>query len=172
MNFCGKPFLNRNKFQCFYTFFSTSELDREVEAMYNLTIRATDQGRPRLSETSNLVILILDVNDNPPEFASRLYFASVKEDVLEQTDVVRVLATSKDSGVNADITYAITSGNEARKFEIHPKNGMIKVNYKPKNEIMLSIFHRTNLSTGLGFFSPFFRFQRVIWTMKAAKIIF
>ena len=105
----------------FLYFFSTSELDREVEAMYNLTIRATDQGRPRLSETSNLVILILDVNDNPPEFASRLYFASVKEDVLEQTDVVRVLATSKDSGVNADITYAITAGNEARKFEIDPK---------------------------------------------------
>ena len=103
------------------------ELDREMEAMYNLTIRATDQGRPRLSETSNLVILVLDVNDNPPEFASRLYFASVKEDVLKETDVVRVLATSKDSGINADITYAIVAGNEARKFDIHPKNGMIKV---------------------------------------------
>ena len=37
------------------------ELDREVQAMYNLTIRATDQGRPRLSQTSNLIILILDV---------------------------------------------------------------------------------------------------------------
>ena len=100
-----------------------------MQAMYNLTIRATDQGRPRLSETSNLIILVLDVNDNPPEFASRLYFASVKEDVLKETDVVRVLATSKDSGVNADITYAISAGNEARKFEIHPKNGMIKVKF-------------------------------------------
>ena len=104
--------------------------------MYNLTIRATDQGRPRLSQTSNLIILILDVNDNPPEFASRLYFASVKEDVLEQTDVVRVLATSKDSGVNADITYAITAGNEARKFEIHPKNGMIKVNFQITDDLI------------------------------------
>ena len=34
------------------------ELDREIQALYNLTIRATDQGRPRrLSQTSNLVIL-------------------------------------------------------------------------------------------------------------------
>jgi protocadherin Fat 1/2/3 len=104
------------------------ELDREIQALYNLTIRATDQGRPRrLSQTSNLVILVLDVNDNPPEFASRLYFASVKEDVLKETDVVRVLATSKDSGINADITYSIVAGNEARKFDIHPKNGMIQV---------------------------------------------
>ena len=70
---------------------------------------------------------MLDVNDNPPEFASRLYFASVKEDVLKETDVVRVLATSKDSGINADITYSIVAGNEARKFDIHPKNGMIQV---------------------------------------------
>ena len=70
---------------------------------------------------------MLDVNDNPPEFASRLYFASVKEDVLKETDVVRVLATSKDSGINADITYSIVAGNEARKFVIHPKNGMIQV---------------------------------------------
>ena len=32
------------------------ELDREIQALYNLTIRATDQGRPRrLSQTSNLV---------------------------------------------------------------------------------------------------------------------
>ena len=103
------------------------ELDRETKAMYNVTIRAMDQGRPRLSQTANLIILVLDVNDNPPEFASRLYFASVKEDVLLGTDVVRVLATSKDSGVNADITYAIVGGNEARKFDIHTKNGMINV---------------------------------------------
>ena len=41
----------------------TKELDREVQAMYNLTVRAMDQGRPRLSQTANLIILILDVND-------------------------------------------------------------------------------------------------------------
>ena len=103
------------------------ELDREVQAMYNFTIRAMDQGRPKMSQTANLIVLVLDVNDNPPEFASRMYFASVMEDVVSETDVVRVLATSRDSGVNADITYSIVSGNEGRKFEIHPKTGMISV---------------------------------------------
>ena len=35
------------------------ELDREIQALYNLTIRATDQGRPRrLSQTSNLVKIL------------------------------------------------------------------------------------------------------------------
>ena len=101
------------------------ELDREAQALYNLTVRAMDQGLPKLSQVANLIILVLDVNDNPPEFASRKYFASVKENV--KTDVVRVQATSKDAGVNADITYSIVAGNEARKFDIHPKNGMIRV---------------------------------------------
>ena len=58
-------------------------LDREVQDMYNLTVRAMDQGRPRLSQTANLIILILDVNDNPPEFASRMYFTHVMEDVAK-----------------------------------------------------------------------------------------
>ena len=58
-------------------------LDREVQDMYNLTVRAMDHGRPRLSQIANLIILILDVNDNPPEFASRMYFTHVMEDVAK-----------------------------------------------------------------------------------------
>jgi len=46
-------------------------LDREEKAMFNLTVRATDGGRPRLSSVTNMMVLVLDVNDNPPEFASK-----------------------------------------------------------------------------------------------------
>ena len=102
-------------------------LDREVQAMYNLTVRAMDYGRPRLQATTKLIVLILDVNDNPPEFASKFYFASISEEADVGGDVVRVLATSKDSGVNADITYSIVGGNEHRKFKIEPKTGTILV---------------------------------------------
>ena len=58
---------------------------------------------------------------------TKIQFIKIVEDVLKETDVVRVLATSKGSGINADITYSIVAGNEARKFYIHPKNGMIQV---------------------------------------------
>ena len=43
------------------------------------------------------------------------------------TDVVRVLATSKDIGVNADITYSIIGGNEHRKFKMDSKTGLVSV---------------------------------------------
>ena len=68
---------------------------------------------PRLVSTTNLEIVVLDVNDNPPEFSSKAYFASVEEGSGNVegglNDVVRVLATSRDSGVNADIRYVMCS---------------------------------------------------------------
>ena len=69
----------------------------------------------------------LDVNDNPPEFASKLYFASVTEGVPLGTDVVRVLATSRDTGVNAEIKYSISGGNQHRRFSIDPLTGLVSV---------------------------------------------
>jgi protocadherin Fat 1/2/3 len=115
-------------------------LDREEKAMYNLTVRATDGGRPRLSSITNMMVLVLDVNDNPPEFASKYYFATVSENVAVGSDVVRLLATSRDAGVNADITYSIVAGNEHRKFRVNPKSGVIVVAGEIDHEISKDYF--------------------------------
>ena len=66
-----------------------------------------------------MIKLSSDVNDNPPEFASKYYFASIREGESVGTDVVRLMASSKDAGVNAEITYSIIGGNEGRKFMIN-----------------------------------------------------
>lgn len=60
----------------------------------------------------------MDVNDNPPEFERSSYFAAVRESALIGTVVTQVKATSRDIGINADITYSIAIGNEQGKFEI------------------------------------------------------
>ena len=89
------------------------------------------------------MVLILDVNDNPPEFTSKYYFATISENVVVDSDVVRVMATSKDTGVNADITYSIIGGNEHRKFRINPKSGVIiadkSLDYERATEYFLTI---------------------------------
>lgn len=46
-------------------------LDRETKDSYNVTVKAVDQGSPPLSSTTSLLVLVLDVNDNPPEFVVR-----------------------------------------------------------------------------------------------------
>ncbi|KAL3276606.1 hypothetical protein HHI36_011978 [Cryptolaemus montrouzieri] len=103
-------------------------LDRELRAMYNLTIQAVDQGSPQLSSVTTLIVNVQDINDNPPEFSNKYYFATVPEIDAVGTEVVRVLATSKDTGVNADVYYSIIGGNEHKKFSIpNNKSGAIVI---------------------------------------------
>lgn len=98
-------------------------LDREQKATYNLSVKAFDQGTPQLSQTTKLYVLVLDINDNPPEFVHKFYHAIVQEMESVGTEVVKVLATSKDTGVNAEIFYSIVGGNEHKKFDVDPKTG-------------------------------------------------
>ena len=83
------------------------------------------------------------MNDNPPQFASKYYFASISEGVEFGTDVVRVMATSRDIGVNAEISYTIIGGNEQRKFSIEPETGLVsvtgKLDYERAKDYFLTI---------------------------------
>ncbi|XP_076316217.1 fat-like cadherin-related tumor suppressor homolog isoform X4 [Tachypleus tridentatus] len=102
-------------------------LDREKVAFYNLTVQCNDHGTPQLSSIATILVRVQDINDNPPEFASNFYHANVSESDEAGTELLRVLARSKDTGVNAEITYSIVSGNDFGRFTIHPKSGVISV---------------------------------------------
>ncbi|KAF6084027.1 FAT atypical cadherin 1 [Phyllostomus discolor] len=119
-------------------------LDRELQAVYTLTLKATDQGLPRrLTATSTVVVSVLDINDNPPVFEYREYSASVSEDTLVGTEVLQVYAASRDIEANAEITYSIISGNEHGKFSINPKTGAIflieNLDYESSHEYYLTV---------------------------------
>uniref|UniRef100_A0A3P9L436 FAT atypical cadherin 3a n=1 Tax=Oryzias latipes TaxID=8090 RepID=A0A3P9L436_ORYLA len=103
-------------------------LDREVQSTYQITVCASDQGSPLpLYSLVNVTITVLDINDNPPIFEHRDQLTTVPEDVRVGTEVLRVYAASKDIGTNAEITYTIRSGNEHRRFHVHPHSGAIIV---------------------------------------------
>uniref|UniRef100_A0A3B4E4W2 FAT atypical cadherin 3b n=1 Tax=Pygocentrus nattereri TaxID=42514 RepID=A0A3B4E4W2_PYGNA len=104
-------------------------LDRELQDSYRLRVQAADQaGVPgSLSTQVDLTVMVLDVNDNPPVFQKQDYAVTVPEDVAVGTEVLRVFATSEDIGVNAEIYYSITTGNELGKFIIDEATGTIAV---------------------------------------------
>lgn len=102
-------------------------LDREQKAVYNLTVQAVDQGVPKMFSSAFLIVNVQDINDNPPEFTSKHYFASITEMSPIGSEVLRVLATSKDTGINAEINYSIMGGNEQKKFTIHNKTGALTI---------------------------------------------
>lgn len=49
---------------------------------YLLTVTARDGGVPSLSDTTDVEISVVDVNDNAPVFKQQLYTANIVEDAL------------------------------------------------------------------------------------------
>ncbi|XP_062358017.1 protocadherin beta-15-like [Cinclus cinclus] len=104
-------------------------LDREEQAEMSLTVIAEDGGTPPRSGTTEVQIVILDVNDNAPTFTQEVYIGKVLENTPEGSVVLTVVATDPDAGVNGDISYELsdTVGQSDTAFEIDPKSGEIKL---------------------------------------------
>uniref|UniRef100_A0A8C9FVS6 Cadherin domain-containing protein n=1 Tax=Pavo cristatus TaxID=9049 RepID=A0A8C9FVS6_PAVCR len=92
------------------------ELDREAVSNYTLTVVATDKGQPSLSSSTDVVVIVLDINDNNPLFAQKLYRVELDENTLTGTDLIQVLATDGDEGTNGQVRYSIVSGDTGNEF--------------------------------------------------------
>ncbi|CAK6436391.1 unnamed protein product [Pipistrellus nathusii] len=105
---------------------TTTELDRERIAQYQLRVVATDAGTPTKSSTSTLTIRVLDVNDETPTFFPAVYNVSVSEDVPREFRVVWLNCTDNDVGLNAELSYFITGGNIDGKFSVGYRDAVVR----------------------------------------------
>ncbi|XP_054024350.1 protocadherin alpha-3-like [Dryobates pubescens] len=108
----------------------TKALDRETVPVHRLVLTASDGGRPSLTGTMEVVISVLDVNDNAPQFSQSVYKVQLPENAAEGTLVVRVNATDPDLGPYGDVIYDIdtfepASGSDL--FSIDTKSGEIRL---------------------------------------------
>ncbi|KAL9836553.1 LOW QUALITY PROTEIN: protocadherin alpha-8-like [Geothlypis trichas] len=87
----------------------TKSLDRETIPVHRLVLTASDGGRPSLTGTMELVISVLDVNDNAPQFNQSVYKVQLPESAAVGTLVTRVNATDPDLGTNSEVTFMATS---------------------------------------------------------------
>ena len=102
-------------------------LDREEREVFVLTVSATDNGVPQMSDTTDVEIVIVDVNDNAPVFTSPTYHGSVSEDAIPGTSIVEILATDKDQDLNGRIVYTFEGGDDGDgAFEIAPLSGIVR----------------------------------------------
>ncbi|KAA0718277.1 Cadherin-23 Otocadherin [Triplophysa tibetana] len=109
-----------------------AHLDREAVDRYLLKVRAMDNGSPARFTDLSLTVNIMDVNDNPPVVQSpRGYNASISENVGGGTSVMRVIATDRDIGPNAMLSYYITSGNQDLTFRMDRTTGEIVTRPSP-----------------------------------------
>ncbi|XP_072573212.1 uncharacterized protein [Paramormyrops kingsleyae] len=105
-------------------------LDREKQSVIQLLLTAVDGGTPPRSGTSEIIISVLDINDNPPAFSSSLYKARIYENVPPGTSLITLNATDVDEGLNSDIVYSFSKHEQEQIldiFYIDPQTGTITV---------------------------------------------
>jgi len=104
-------------------------IDRERTPHIRLQVKAEDSpGKPTDAKQSvvELLIDILDVNDNAPEFTKKVYSTVIPENVLQMENVLQLEATDADEGPGGDVRYELVNEGEANGlFSINAQNGMI-----------------------------------------------
>lgn len=85
----------------------TSRLDRETLPRHDLRIEARDQAKvgPQLFSSVDLVVIVQDINDNPPKFVPKVYKIKVPEDVPIGTLLIWVESVDLDLGSGGLVTY-------------------------------------------------------------------
>ncbi|KAL1424749.1 hypothetical protein MTO96_019894 [Rhipicephalus appendiculatus] len=135
---------------CYYI---VEPLDREEQANYTLVVRASDdcfhEPRPvsRFDPKDNTLlqveITVLDVNDNPPRFVSRVFTGGVTMEADFGVVFMTVKAIDRDEGINSVVSYYI--GGEIRRtlseglesltgppFLINHRTGDLSLNFYPQ----------------------------------------
>ncbi|XP_067876522.1 cadherin-23 isoform X3 [Heterodontus francisci] len=105
---------------------STTALDRERISEYYLRLIASDAGMVPRSSTNTLTVKVLDVNDEIPTFHPAVYDISLSEDVPRDHRVVHLNCTDADAGLNAELSYFITGGNDDGKFSVGFRDGTVR----------------------------------------------
>ncbi|CAH8455192.1 unnamed protein product [Schistosoma turkestanicum] len=103
-------------------------LDREKLELIIMDLLVKDSGKPSLTGSAQIVLRILDVNDNAPEWE----FPRVQQRMINlSTDaavghrVAQLIATDPDEGLRGKVTYNLLSGNEGGQFELDSESGWL-----------------------------------------------
>ncbi|XP_047198077.1 uncharacterized protein LOC118117832 isoform X1 [Hippoglossus stenolepis] len=106
----------------------TKPLDREEKDEYRLVATATDRQTDRaLEPSSQFIIRVQDINDNPPLFDDGPYSATVPEMANIGTSIIQVTATDADDptyGNSAKLVYTLVQGQQY--FSVDPQTGILR----------------------------------------------
>ncbi|KAM9376297.1 protocadherin alpha-3-like isoform 3-T3 [Pholidichthys leucotaenia] len=105
-------------------------LDREKQAVIELTLTAIDGGKTPKTGTLHIRVNVLDVNDNSPVFSKSLYKVQVEENANIGTALLTLMATDLDEGVNSQIVFSFTETdriNYLNVFALNNNTGEITV---------------------------------------------
>lgn len=105
-------------------------LDREKQSVLKLSVIAEDSpGKTADAKRgyAEVIVDVLDVNDNAPQFGQKTYTAVIPENVLADTFVIAITANDPDEGPGGEVRYDFLNEGEANGLlQINTKTGEIK----------------------------------------------
>eukprot|EP00063_Salmo_salar_P080616 XP_014055451.1 PREDICTED: protocadherin beta-16-like isoform X10 [Salmo salar] len=101
------PFAMKSTSNNFFTVVTDSDLDRERDSEYNISVTCSDEGVPSLSSSVTLTLQISDVNDNAPVFERSSYEAYIIENNTPGLCIFTVKARDADWNQNARVSYIL-----------------------------------------------------------------
>ncbi|XP_051276649.1 protocadherin Fat 2 [Dicentrarchus labrax] len=104
--------------------FSLGLLDREREVEYNLVAKATDGGGR--SCQADILLMIQDMNDNPPRFSSSHYEVTVFDNTTIRTPIAVIYAKDPDTGINSEVKYSLLAGDSGY-FSLDEFSGILRL---------------------------------------------
>ncbi|XP_026655543.1 cadherin-related family member 1 isoform X2 [Zonotrichia albicollis] len=99
------------------------ELDREKEDEIEVIVSISD-GLSTVSE--KVRILVMDANDESPEFINTPYIVQVPENTPSSSSIFKIEAIDKDTGSGGSITYFLQNIH-ANKFTIDRHSGVLRI---------------------------------------------
>uniref|UniRef100_A0A8C7JFI7 FAT atypical cadherin 3a n=1 Tax=Oncorhynchus kisutch TaxID=8019 RepID=A0A8C7JFI7_ONCKI len=124
-------------------------LDHELVQRYDFIVRATDNGFPPLSSEVSVVLVVNDMNDNPPVFNQLLYEAYVSELAPRGHFVTCIQGSDADSSDYDKLEYSILSGNERMNFVMDGKTGIIMLSGHRKQRMEPAYSLNVSVSDGV-----------------------
>ncbi|VDL81819.1 unnamed protein product [Nippostrongylus brasiliensis] len=125
------------------------QLDREERSSYVVMVTVSDGADPPLNTTTQLEIIVDDVNDNAPKFSTQNYSVSIPEDIPVGTSFMQVSAVDVDVGSNGIVDYFLNDSDASLVydlFRLDRTSGTLRVNSKLDREqyphIELKVFAR------------------------------
>ncbi|XP_077330315.1 protocadherin gamma-C5-like isoform X8 [Lithobates pipiens] len=103
-------------------------LDREEKSEHKLVLTAVDGGEPPRSGSTQITVIVLDINDNAPVFDQPRYKINVLENLPLKTSIIKLNATDLDDGANSEFTFSFdqrTLDSAKQIFDLNPQTGEI-----------------------------------------------
>ncbi|KAL3320321.1 Protocadherin Fat 4 [Cichlidogyrus casuarinus] len=117
-------------------------LDRETQAQHSLIVQVTDASEKGHTVSTTVTIVLLDVNDSPPQFVdSTKLSVTVPESLPEGSPLTTLKAISLDEGANAHISYRLVT--DQPEFSLNSSTGELillkSLDHEAQKEYFLTV---------------------------------